>query len=564
MTPHRQSFDSVLAQLVAVHHHEVQALRRQLDQVILPEATGCSDVAEEAVGEALLSRPSFCRAQSKLGFADPWGPRSEQEPAVLPCGEITIEALETDESVHSVRSDLAEETGNNDETMRAPAQESRVARLKQALQQNVEQVGLKRKSRKRILALSRSLTIETEGKSEMSLKRIVQHPVFDSFAAVMIILNSFLMAWEAETLTISLTTPDVLSNLMLACNVYFIFEVILRLLGLRRRFFTEESRSWNLFDLALAALSLIDMLLLYNDEQVRATNVVAGVKTLKMLRIIRVFRVFRFSSALARVALMIVDSMKSLLWALIMLAIVVYVFAISLTTGATDWSKAVVGVDNPAWLELVEASADPTLVQMHKRFGSLAKTAYTLVQAMLGGISWGEVSDLLMEIDVISPALLLLYVAFTMLAVLNVITGAFVDNALQLASQQRDFQIEEQMETKEEYIRQIKALFKTIDDDGSGEVSRSELREMLEDATLAAYFRVLGFDTNDADMLFDLLDTDESDSISMQEFLDGCTRLKGSARSMDVHAVLAECRRIRRTLGRSSHRYSVLETPNDC
>lgn len=256
--------------------------------------------------------------------------------------------------------------------------------------------------------------------------------------------------------------------------------------------------------------------------------------------------------------------MKSLLWALIMLAIVVYVFAISLTTGATDWSKAVVGVDNPAWLELVEASADPTLVQMHKRFGSLAKTAYTLVQAMLGGISWGEVSDLLMEIDVISPALLLLYVAFTMLAVLNVITGAFVDNALQLASQQRDFQIEEQMETKEEYIRQIKALFKTIDDDGSGEVSRSELREMLEDATLAAYFRVLGFDTNDADMLFDLLDTDESDSISMQEFLDGCTRLKGSARSMDVHAVLAECRRIRRTLGRSSHRYSVLETPNDC
>lgn len=32
-------------------------------------------------------------------------------------------------------------------------------------------------------------------------------------------------------------------------------------------------------------------------------------KTLKMLRIIRVFRVFRFSSALARVALMIVDSM---------------------------------------------------------------------------------------------------------------------------------------------------------------------------------------------------------------------------------------------------------------
>ena len=66
----------------------------------------------------------------------------------------------------------------------------------------------------------------------------------------------------------------------------------------------------------------------------------------------------------------------------------------------------------------------------------LIPEAYTLVQAMLGGISWGEVSDVLMDIDVcpglsgsmdfafaiqlrrqrISPALLLLYVAFTMLA----------------------------------------------------------------------------------------------------------------------------------------------------
>ena len=155
-----------------------------------------------------------------------------------------------------------------------------------------------------------------------------------------------------------------------------------------------------------------------------------------------------------------------------------------------------------------------------------------------------------------------------------------------------------------------------------------DCREILEDGTLAAYFRVLGFDTTDADrrwahkgafritqpnmpqschacewsfsqssirlvdvlesnsapvqdMFFGLLDSDDSDSISMQacrvlvcisggrifgegslyerwnrlenqnaswalqcqEFLDGCTRLKGFARSMDVHAVLADARR---------------------
>lgn len=44
----------------------------------------------------------------------------------------------------------------------------------------------------------------------------------------------------------------------------------------------------------------------------------------------------------------------------------------------------------------------------------------------------------------------------------------------------------------------------------------SGLREMLEDATLAAYFRVLGFDTSDGDLLFSLLDTDDSGNISME------------------------------------------------
>mmetsp|Transcript_30887 Transcript_30887/g.57927 ORF Transcript_30887/g.57927 Transcript_30887/m.57927 type:complete len:385 (+) Transcript_30887:3-1157(+) len=372
--------------------------------------------------------------------------------------------------------------------------------------------------------------------------------MFDTIAAVMIITNSIFMGWETEALTTNVSMPELLEVMMLICNIYFFLEITMRLCALRGGFFTEESRNWNLFDLGLVLLSMVDTFLLYTREGLSAANVVAGVKTLKMLRIIRVFRVFRFSSALARVALMIVDSMKSLLWALIMLAIVVYVFAISLTTNAADWIKLEVDTDNPNWLELVQTSTDPTMSAMYTRFGSLARTAYTLVQAMLGGISWGEVADVLMDVDVISPALLLLYVSFTILAVLNVITGAFVDNALNLASQQRDFQIEKEIEAKEQYVEQIRALFKTIDDDESGEVSREEIREMLDDPTLSAYFRVLGFETTDADSFFKLLDVDDSETVSMQEFLDGCARLKGPARNMDVHAILAECRRIRKML----------------
>lgn len=487
-----------------------------------------------------------------------WGPRSEAPPLHLPAWGDSVKVAVPENTRQTEDEDVlpaaclqpVERSACHGKVVSSSErQENRLARMKEALAQHHQVNQAASVGRKQRFALTQSFKVDCS--DGVSVKCIVQHPMFDTVAAVMIIVNSILMGWETEALTTNISMPESLEIMMILCSVYFCLEILMRLAGLRTGFFVEESRNWNLFDLGLVLLSLVDTFILYQQDGLSATNVVAGVKTLKMLRIIRVFRVFRFSSALSRVALMIVDSMKSLLWALIMLAIVVYVFAISLTTNAADWIKLEVNTGNPNWLELVQTSSDPTMQIMLRRFGSLSKTAYTLVQAMLGGFNWGEVADVLMDVDVISPALLLLYVAFTMLAVLNVITGAFVDNALNLASQQRDFQIEREIESKEQYASQIRALFQTIDDDGSGDVSRKEIREMLEDATLSAYFRVLGFETTDADLLFKLLDVDDSDTVSMQEFLDGCGRLKGPARNMDVHAILAECRRMRKALGQS-------------
>eukprot|EP00434_Breviolum_minutum_P028872 symbB.v1.2.025536.t1/scaffold2483.1/size114807/10 len=239
-SPEPPTFDAVLAELVATHHREVQALKQQLDQEISQshrEDTGYNDVAEEGVAGSPLGKSrckettvSMGQAKAKPISAESWGPHSQREPAVLPSGEVKNEAINApDDSVHSVsveegcKDEGCKDEGCKDETARILGQEeSKVARLKQALEQNVEQVGLNRKSRKRILALTRSFTIETEGKSEITLRTIVRHPLFDAFAAVMIILNSVLMGWEAETTTIWLKTPHVLTGLMLACNVYFI------------------------------------------------------------------------------------------------------------------------------------------------------------------------------------------------------------------------------------------------------------------------------------------------------------------------------------------------------
>ncbi|CAJ1368974.1 unnamed protein product, partial [Effrenium voratum] len=104
------------------------------------------------------------------------------------------------------------------------------------------------------------------------------------------------------------------------------------------------------------------------------------------------------------------------------------------------------------------------------------------------------------------------------------------------------------MDRREQFTQQIKDFFHAMDQDGSGDVTADELLEMLGDPTLSAYFRVLGFDIDDANRFILLLDKDSSGSISMDEFLKGCLRYRGGATGVDMHTCLRLVRRMEQTL----------------
>merc|ERR1712050_464086 len=108
---------------------------------------------------------------------------------------------------------------------------------------------------------------------------------------------------------------------------------------------------------------------------------------------------------------------------------------------------------------------------------------------MLGGVSWGVVCDALFSIDATSAALFFFYIAFTILAVLNIITGVFVDNAVETARTQRDFLVQKEMEIKEKFILDMRVLFREIDVDGSGTVTHDELQEYFTDPRVKSYFQ---------------------------------------------------------------------------
>merc|ERR1719335_430128 len=80
-------------------------------------------------------------------------------------------------------------------------------------------------------------------------------------------------------------------------------------------------------------------------------------------------------------------------------------------------------------------------------------------------------------------------------------------------------------------MQQIQHLFEVIDNDKSGEIDVSELREALDDREVAGLFNEIGISKMDADELFDLFDTDGNSMISLAEFVDGCLRMTGPAKA---------------------------------
>merc|ERR1719265_2218167 len=114
-----------------------------------------------------------------------------------------------------------------------------------------------------------------------------------------------------------------------------------------------------------------------------------------------------------------------------------------------------------------------------------------MFQAMTGGVDWGDPEGELRKS--ISPVMTLLfccYVAFTQLALLNVITGVFVESALESNAEEKD-------------ANMVARLIDFLENgDNPGTISLAEFESRLDDPILRLYFKSVDLDPAEARGLF--------------------------------------------------------------
>merc|ERR1712050_800627 len=127
----------------------------------------------------------------------------------------------------------------------------------------------------------------------------------------------------------------------------------------------------------------------------------------------------------------------------------------------------------------------------------------------------------------------IIYVAFAELAILNVVTGVFVDHVLVGAQRDQDLFL----------INNVRELFQKIGGVRM-EMNWQMFEGLLDTPQMKEAFKAINVDPSEARGLFKLLDMDNSGVVNAEEFLCGCMKLRGPAKALDLAILSREVRRM--------------------
>eukprot|EP00929_Paragymnodinium_shiwhaense_P006902 TRINITY_DN110858_c0_g1_i1.p1 TRINITY_DN110858_c0_g1~~TRINITY_DN110858_c0_g1_i1.p1 ORF type:complete len:802 (+),score=202.96 TRINITY_DN110858_c0_g1_i1:99-2408(+) len=360
---------------------------------------------------------------------------------------------------------------------------------------------------------------------------IKSHP-FTFVCSSAIFLNSVLIGYNAEAELRTRLERQPFEESKLPEHTFFVYfslELLLRLYAAPVSFFIGEDFGWNLFDALLVLNSTVEYAL--SGASFPSLMIMRVLRVCRMFRILRVVRVMRFFRTLRLMLTSIVSSVVPLFWVFVLLFFALYIWAIVFVRATLDYYVE---------LEMVQGQAvqDATLEQLVFLFGSVLRALVTLFMTVSGGKDWSHCFEPLLQLGAWYALLYFFYIFFVLFGILNVVTSTFVDILTMVSKRDVENVIEEHMLQAAAHAESVRVLFEAADKDGSGTVTLKELEEQMLHEKMKAYLSSLDIDALQATSLFTLLDKDNSGELGMEEFVQGCARLKGAARSIDVNMLL--------------------------
>jgi len=411
---------------------------------------------------------------------------------------------------------------------------------------------LARKGREDLLGKTTSSMFSQQTLLAM-IRKIVASWFFEAFFAFAILSNSIFIGVEVHYAAHNAgkLLPSAFVYVDQTYAALFLTELVLRVLSEGKPFFwSSPNVAWNYLDVLINITSVLNLVSYLSSmgqdadsETFKTSGNVRIIRILRLTRVIRVVRIVkivRFIRALRSLVHSIFGTMKVLLWSVLLLFMIMYVFAIVFTDVSNEYTNG--------FQEINEES----LAFLRKYFFDLERSVNTLFQSICNGLNWGDVADKLNELSRVWGYLYVIFVAFCLFAVLNVMTGMFCQSAIESAERDQEMHIQTVMNNKQQQVEMFMSIFNMLQQDrgrrATGNITFTEFEQLFDRREIRAFFQALDVEAKDAWTLFKLMDVSGNGDLDASEFVDGCMRLKGPARSIDVSLLLQEQRRLRKKI----------------
>lgn len=381
--------------------------------------------------------------------------------------------------------------------------------------------------------------------------RIVVSSWFTFLVTSLILFNSVLVAVSADEFAHACwkyfesgdanksvpSSPEWMDILDIVFTSLFSMELLVRLGDEEFQFFISGDVGWNLFDLIVVISAWTEVGFSLSGNTGSSSNFLRVFRILRVLRSVRIVKVLRMMREMRLIMLCLIHGMAPLLWALVCLAMIIFIFAINFLSGVSSfllWAAD-------------KSEHDKLAIALNDDFGGFEKCFATLLYIITGGEDWGEYHRALGAMSEYNWAYkwtIIAYVVIMFFGVLNVITAIFVEGSLSKAQADRELSVAAENKKTKGAMGELMKLFRSIDHDQSNTLTWEEWKTFVARKDAKSLLALLELDAGKSHEIFRLVDVDESNEIDMQEFVMGCMQLRGGAKNVDIETMLRANRKL--------------------
>lgn len=351
-------------------------------------------------------------------------------------------------------------------------------------------------------------------------------PGFDIVMCLIILVNVIVIALETDLGDDNKEgySRDVVWILLewIFCLI-FVGEIYIKVKFKSWSWFREDPWSW--LTLFVAVLAFVNVTIL-GALEVSGMRIVALIRVVNVFRLKKVLESHEMLKELKLVLKGMLGSWISLMWAGVVLTLVTYVFSV--------WTTTLIGFSE-GFQELYKESNG---WDSEKLFGSILISMFTLVQVMTLD-TW--CSGIVRYVETRNWYMTFVFFAFIMVCtygMMNVIVSIIVEQVLTLSQSNDKRKSEREEDKRRSEMNNIREIFVLADTFSSGFLTAKDFRKACkEDPEVQWRLRQLEIPVDDASRLFQVIDGDGQRTLTMKEFVEGCTKLKGFARSKDLLAL---------------------------